>query len=155
MHLLKRLNEDERIIESEYNGSKFWVESTDVFFEGDLAPAPGGVEKAEKNIEKILEVIEPFCEALRKCINPLGDDKPYSSSAEFGLDFSGEGNLFFAKVYTESSIKVTVNWGKPNVGRAGGAGGAGGAGDTSGGILADNTSTKQDQQPSRHQGRRP
>jgi NTP-dependent ternary system trypsin peptidase co-occuring protein len=79
----------------------------------------------------MLEVIKLFCEALRKSINSLDDEKPYSSSAEFGLNFSGDGNLFFAKAYTEDSIKVTVNWGKPN---AGGAGGAGGAGDTSGGT---------------------
>jgi Trypsin-co-occurring domain 1 len=79
-----------RLIQLEYNDGKIWVESTDVTFEGGLAPAPGGVEKAEKNIEKTLEVIKPFCEALRKCIDSLGDDKPYSSSAEFGLNFSGE-----------------------------------------------------------------
>jgi Trypsin-co-occurring domain 1 len=115
-----------RLIQLEDNDGEIWVESTYVTFEGGLDPAQGGVEKAEKNIEKMLEVIKSFCDALKKSINPLGDDKPYSSSAEFGLNFSGDGKLFFAKVYTEASIKVTVNWGKPN------AGGAGGAGDTIG-----------------------
>ena len=135
-----------RLIQLEYNDGKIWVESTDVTFEGGLAPAPGGVEKAERNIEKTLEVIKPFCEALRKCIDSLGDDKPYSSSAEFGLNFSGEGNLFFAKVYTEASIKVTVNWGKMN---AGGAGGAGGAGDTSGGTGISTNTNKKNFEPTR------
>jgi hypothetical protein len=49
-----------RLIQLEDNGGKIWVESTDVTFEGGLDPAPGGVEKKEKNIEKMLEVIKPF-----------------------------------------------------------------------------------------------
>lgn len=114
-----------RLIQLEDNDGKIWVESTNVTFEGGLAPVPEDVAKAEKNIEKMLEVIKPFYDALRKSINSLDDDKPYSSSAEFGLNFSEDGNLFFAEVYTEASIKVTVNWDKPN---------AGGAGDSSGGT---------------------
>lgn len=58
-----------RLIQLEDKDGEIWVESTDVTFEGGLDPAPGAVEKAEKNLEKMLEVIKPFCDALRKSIN--------------------------------------------------------------------------------------
>jgi hypothetical protein len=99
------------LIQLEYGESKIWVESTEVGYEGGLAPA-GAVEAAEKNIEKMLDVIKPFCESLRNSISSLGDNKPNSYSAEFGLNFSGEGNVFFAKVSGEATVKVTANWGK-------------------------------------------
>jgi Trypsin-co-occurring domain 1 len=112
-----------RLIQLEYNGSKILVESTDVVYQEGLAPATGAIETAEKNIEKMLEVIKPSCEALRKSINSLGYDKPDSSSVEFGLNFNEEGNLFFAKVSAEASVRLTVNWGTPKAGGAGGVGG--------------------------------
>jgi hypothetical protein len=56
-----------------------------------------------------LDVIKPFCESLRNSLISLGDNKPNSYSAEFGLSFSGEGNVFFAKVSGEATVKVTAN----------------------------------------------
>lgn len=97
------------LIQLEYAGSKIWVESTEVEYGGGLAPA-GAVETAEKNIEKMLDIIKPFCESLRRSIISLGDNKPNSYSAEFGLNFSAEGNIFFAKVSGEATVKVTANW---------------------------------------------
>ena len=57
---------------------------------------------------------------MRKSINSFGYDKPDSSSVEFGLNFNEEGNLFFAEVSAEATVRLTVNWGTPKDGRAGG-----------------------------------
>ena len=71
-----------RLIQLNYNGGKILVESTDVVdYQGSLV-ATAGATTDEKNVEKMLEVIKPFCEALRKSVDSLGDDKPGSSSAE-------------------------------------------------------------------------
>jgi hypothetical protein len=131
---LKSCSNMGRLIQLEYNGSKILVESTDAVYQEGLVPATGAIETADKNIEKMLEIIKPFCEALRKSINSLGDYKPDSSSVQFGLNFSEEGTLFFAKVSAEASVKLTVNWGMPNAGGAGGngAGPSGGGGEAFG-----------------------
>src|SRR5262245_24664366 len=97
------------LIQLESGDNKIWVESTEVDFEGGLAPA-GALETAEKNIEKMLGVIKPFCDSLRNSVSSLGENRPNSYSAEFGLNFSGEGNIYFAKVSGEATIKVTANW---------------------------------------------
>jgi hypothetical protein len=58
------------LIQLEAAGSKIWVESTEVDYQGGLAPA-GAMEAAEKSIEKMLEVINPFCKSLRNTVNSV------------------------------------------------------------------------------------
>jgi hypothetical protein len=87
------------------------VESTAV--EGEkVVIQSGAVGLAKKNLDKMLEVIKPFCESLKKNFEALGAYKPDSASAEFGLSFSGEGNVFFVKASGEASVKVILNWNK-------------------------------------------
>lgn len=69
----------------------------------------GVAETLEKNLEKMLSVVKPFCEALMKNIQDVSP-KPKSVSAEFGLTFSGEGNVWVAKVSGEAAIKVSIEW---------------------------------------------
>lgn len=108
-----------RLIEVNTSEGSILVESTDVSEPASLIKAQeeiiqaGVTEQVEKNLEKMLSVINPFCEALVKNLRSMGDYKPSSASAEFGLSFSGEGNVFFVKVSGEASIKVTLNWTEP------------------------------------------
>jgi hypothetical protein len=99
-----------KLIELEADGTKILVEASDIRQEG--LEKVGIVEEAEKRLEKILEVIRPFSRSLVMNITALGDDKPDSASAEFGLSFSVEGNAFFVKAAGEATLKVTLNWGK-------------------------------------------
>ena len=87
---------------------KITIESTDVN-ESQLVQA-GVADRIEKNLQIMLNVINPICEALVNNIKSLGDNKPTSSSAEFGLNFSAEGNIYFVKAAGEASIKVVLNW---------------------------------------------
>lgn len=99
------------LIQLEYNGNKIFIESADVGYEQGLAPA-GAIETVEKNLEKMLDIIKPFCQALKNCVDSLGNNKPDSYSSEFGLSVSGEGNAFIAKVSAEASVKVVMSWEK-------------------------------------------
>ncbi|PWU80860.1 MAG: hypothetical protein DLM72_09990 [Candidatus Nitrosopolaris wilkensis] len=85
-----------KLIQLEYDGGKIWVESSEVGYGGILEQA-SAIEVAEKSIEKMLGVLKPFCDGLKKSVNSLGENRPDSYSAELGLSFSGEGNVFFAR----------------------------------------------------------
>jgi len=49
------------------------------------------------------------CESLVSYFENL-TAKPTTASAEFGINFTIEGNIFVAKASTEASVKVTLNW---------------------------------------------
>lgn len=96
-----------KIIELESGKSTILMETTDVGYEGSLVQA-GGID-LEKNLDKMLERIQPFCESIINNFEKL-KRKPGSASAEFGLSIAGEGNLFVVKASGEATIKVTLNW---------------------------------------------
>jgi hypothetical protein len=86
--------------------SSFFVESSDVEDSDGVQQASGHLEK---EFDKILERVKPFCEAIIKNFDNLSK-KPASGSAEFGLSITGEGNLFVVKASGEASVKITLNW---------------------------------------------
>jgi hypothetical protein len=96
-----------KIIELESGKSTILVESADVSFDGSLVQARG--IDLEKNFDKMLERIQPFCESVINNFEKL-KRKPNSASAEFGLSISGEGNLFVVKATGEATNRVTLNW---------------------------------------------
>jgi hypothetical protein len=73
----------------------------------------GGVGQAsghlEKQFDKMLERITPFCEAILENFRQL-KVKPDSASAEFGLSVTAEGNIFVVKAAGEASFKFSLNW---------------------------------------------
>jgi Trypsin-co-occurring domain 1 len=96
-----------KIIELESGKSTILVESSEVAF-GDTQVQARGVD-LEKNFDRMLERIQPFCESVINNFEKL-KRKPNSASAEFGLSISGEGNLFVVKASGQATIKVTLNW---------------------------------------------
>jgi hypothetical protein len=100
-----------KLIELESGRTTILVESADVGYQGSLVQA-GGVD-LEKNLDKMMERMQPFCESIIKNFEKL-KRKPSSASAEFGLSIAGEGNLFVVKASGEATIKVTLNWSLTN-----------------------------------------
>ena len=96
-----------KLIELESGRTTILVESADVGYQSSLVQA-GGIE-LEKNLDKMMERMQPFCESIIKNFEKLRR-KPNSASAEFGLSIAGEGNLFIVKASGEATIKVTLNW---------------------------------------------
>ena len=96
-----------KLIELESGRTTILVESADVGYQGSLVQA-GGIE-LEKNLDKMMERMQPFCESIIKNFEKL-KRKPSSASAEFGLSIAGEGNLFVVKASGEATIKVRLNW---------------------------------------------
>jgi len=71
----------------------------------------GVTEKVEKFLDKMLYAIKPYSETIIRTFQSLSDEvRPDSASAEFGLSFVGEGNVFLAKASAEASIRVTLKW---------------------------------------------
>ena len=97
----------EKLIQIRMNDASILVEPTDAHTGDGIVLAGGAL--LEKNFDKILENTRPFCETIIKNFEKLSS-KPTSISAEFGLKFSLEGNLFVAKAASEANIKVTLNW---------------------------------------------
>jgi hypothetical protein len=100
-------NDMGKIIEVESGKSTILVESAEVGFEGSKVQARG--IDLEKNLDRMLERMQPFCESVINNFEKL-KRRPNSASAEFGLCISGEGNLFVVKASGEATIKVTLNW---------------------------------------------
>ena len=82
------------------------METTDVHAEG-LVQVSGSVEK---NLDRLVGAVKPLSESLLEAIQSL-EKKPDSISAEFGLSFNAEGNIFVVKASGEASLKVTLTWG--------------------------------------------
>ena len=92
----------------EAGNSTILVESSDVGYEEELVKV-GALDHVEKKINKLLETTKPVCESLLNTFESLYK-KPDSAEAEFGLSFTGEGNLFFVKASGEATLKITVKW---------------------------------------------
>src|SRR5690348_16721815 len=88
------------------NNDTILMESSEVGYKASLVQAGA----LEKDFDKMLKRLQPFCECIIKNFQNLAK-KPDSASAEFGLNVSAEGNLFVVKASGEASIKVTLNWG--------------------------------------------
>jgi hypothetical protein len=94
-----------KVLELQAGKSAVLIESSDVGYEGGLIQASG----LQKNFDQMLERLQPFCESIIKNFESLSK-KPDSASAEFGLNISGEGNLFVVRASGEATIKITLNW---------------------------------------------
>jgi phosphosulfolactate synthase (CoM biosynthesis protein A) len=96
-----------KIVELQTGKNAVLIESSDVGYEGGVVQATG--LNLQKNLDQMLERLQPFCESIIKNFEALSK-KPTAASAEFGLNISGEGNLFVVKASGEATIKITLNW---------------------------------------------
>jgi hypothetical protein len=90
----------------------FFIESTPVEDSGGVQQATGHMEK---EFDKLLERIKPFCESIINNFQGLSN-KPDSASAEFGLNVTAEGNVFIVKASGQATLKLTLNWNNLNKG---------------------------------------
>jgi Trypsin-co-occurring domain 1 len=98
-----------RLIEltsSNDNSSSFLIESTEAEDYDGIQQASGHVEK---ELDKLLERVRPFCECIIDNFQSLSQ-KPSSASAEFGLNVTAEGNVFVEKASGQATLKITLNW---------------------------------------------
>jgi hypothetical protein len=85
------------------------VESSDLSETGGKLVQAGGIETVKKSLDKLLETINPISQSIVKTFENL-PEKPDSATAEFGLKFTLEGNLIFAKASGEASLTVSLTW---------------------------------------------
>jgi hypothetical protein len=97
-----------RLIElkSANGNTSFFIESSDIQDNGGVQQATSPMEK---QFDKIMERVKPFCETIINNFQSLSI-KPDSASAEFGLSVTAEGNLFVVKASGEASLKIILNW---------------------------------------------
>ena len=81
-----------KLVELSSHGASVFFESSEVE-ESGVQQASGYMEK---DFDKIVERVRPFCEIIIDNFQSLSV-KPHSTSVEFGLSVSAEGNLFFVK----------------------------------------------------------
>ena len=102
------------LIKVKFDGAEIWIETDEEAAEAAAVPERVSVlEKAEKFIpfEKISDTIRAYCTGLVKTFKGLEPEhSPNRISAEFGLKFSGEGNVYIVKSTAECSLKVRVEW---------------------------------------------
>jgi len=96
-----------KILTLQTSHGEVYVESTEI--EAGAIEA-GGLR--DKNLDKLLTVLQPFCESITNAFDSLKNLslKPQSASAEFGLNIGGEANIFIVKASAQATIKVTINW---------------------------------------------
>jgi hypothetical protein len=91
---------------SNNDSSPFFIESTEVEDHDGVQQATGHMEK---EFDKLLERVKPFCESIINNFQGLSN-KPDSASAEFGLNVTAEGNVFVVKASGQATLKITLNW---------------------------------------------
>jgi hypothetical protein len=94
-----------KLIELKRGNETILVEATDVQGEG-IVQAAGSMEK---NLDPLIAVVRPLSESLIEALQSL-ERRPNSISAEFGLSFNLEGNIYVVKASGEASLKVTLTW---------------------------------------------
>ena len=103
-----------KLIKVEFDGAEIWIETDGEAAEAAVVPERVGVlEKAEKFIpfEKVSDTIRAYCTGLVKTFKGLEPEhSPNRISAEFGLKFSGGGNVYIVKSTAECSLKIKVEW---------------------------------------------
>ena len=102
------------LIKVEFDGAEIWIETDEEAAEAAVVPERVSVlEKAEKFIpfEKVSDTIRAYCTGLVKTFKGLEPEhSPNRISAEFGLKFSGGGNVYIVKSTAECSLKIKVEW---------------------------------------------
>ncbi|UCE05852.1 MAG: hypothetical protein JSW07_20050 [bacterium] len=83
--------------------------------EGEIIPVSKKgeriIEEAKEAFEKVENVIISTGSKLSRALKNLAEKEPSleSASLEFGLQFSGEGNIYLVKTAAQGSIKVSIN----------------------------------------------
>ena len=106
LYSMSKPHQMRKLIEVKTGPGTILVETDDIKLPSEVIKAGGRVEK---NIDKMLERLQPFCESIINNFQKL-TLKPTTASAEFGLNFTFEGNVFVVKASAEATVKVTLNW---------------------------------------------
>lgn len=69
------------------------------------------IEEAKETFDKIENVITDIGAKLSRALKDLAKKESTleSASLEFGLQFTGEGNVYLVKTTAQGSIKVSIN----------------------------------------------
>ena len=88
------------LIKVKFEEAEIWIETDEEVAEAAVPERVGVLEKAEKFIpfEKFSDTIRAYCTGLVKTFKGLEPEhSPNRISAEFGLKFSGGGNVYIVK----------------------------------------------------------
>jgi hypothetical protein len=65
------------------------------------------IEKTSKTLEAMLARVRPLADAARAAIKDSGPDE---MTLEVGVNFTTEGNVFFASTSAEANFKLSLTW---------------------------------------------
>jgi hypothetical protein len=101
-----------KLVKMKLGESTILVEAAD----DDLRLVSAGdevIDAVDQLYEKLVqnEVVEN-CRVLIGAFEKLKEQSiaPYKGTAEFGLQFTGEGNIYLVKASAQASIKITLEW---------------------------------------------
>ncbi len=73
---------------------------------GDIA-----IEKVEQSFEAVKDLIVRGCRPLTEAFETLyKEGKATSAEAEFGVNFTGKGNIYLMEASGGASLKIKVTW---------------------------------------------
>jgi len=72
----------------------------------------GKPEKVDQNFSTIKQMILKCSRPIIESFEYLAQEKvpPKAATAEFGLSFTGKGNVYLVETSVEGSIKVSLEW---------------------------------------------
>ncbi len=111
-----------KIVEMKMGQGTVFVEVTEPAEDYDTyrsGESRGVIEKIDQAFDRVIQhqIIE-HCKILTTAFEQLQDEpiRPKKASAEFGLQFNGQGNVYVAKVGAQASFKSSFEWDSNNPG---------------------------------------
>jgi hypothetical protein len=102
------------LIKVKFDGTEIWIEPEGEAVKAEAPEKVGVISRVTEKIipfEEVSDIIRAYCTALVKTFNGLKPEhSPSRISAEFGLKFGGEGNIYLVKSTAECSLKIMVEW---------------------------------------------
>jgi len=108
-----------KLIEMQYDdGSKVLVgvdvpaDPDEIRQVGVLNFFKGKPESVDKNFNALSDMILRYSKPIVASFEQLGSEKVplQKATAEFGLSFTGTGNIYLVEASAEASIKVSLEW---------------------------------------------
>ena len=102
-----------QLVKIQLGGEEFWMEAEEGAVRAEKvagAVAFGAYQAADMG-DMISKAIKGAWSSISQSIEAAGEAaKPDKVIAAFGVQVSGEGNIFFAKCGGEASLTVTLEW---------------------------------------------
>jgi len=75
------------------------------------SPGEMAIEKVEQSFDAVKDLIIRGCRPLTQAFKKLHQEtQAVNAEVEFGINFSGKGNIYLVETSGQASLKVKVTW---------------------------------------------